>query len=85
MHDTFSVMDRLRLALQVMMRWETLVTLVAFIILWLLVRYVADPWSNEARRANLRAFRSSKKAAAPPAAEIEDEPDPFDDDDELPD
>lgn len=85
MHDTFSVFDRLNLALQVMTRWETLVTLVAFIALWLLVRYVADPWNNEARRANLRAFRSSRKAEAPPVAQIDDDPDSFDDDDELPD
>ncbi|MDX9898647.1 MAG: hypothetical protein RBT62_06985 [Spirochaetia bacterium] len=78
-------MDRLKLALAVMMRWETLVTLVAFIAVWLLVRYVADPWRSEGRRASMRAFMSSRKAEAPPAAVADDDPDSLDDDDELPD
>ena len=65
----FSLMDRLSLALSVMRSWEVLATLGAFIALWLLVRYVSDPWRAEARRSVAKPRASPKKAepVAPPA------------------
>jgi hypothetical protein len=41
-----SIIDKIRFAFQVMLSWEVLVTLGGFIALWLLLRYVADPWSR---------------------------------------
>ena len=55
----FSIIDRLALAFEVMTRWETIATLGVFIVFWLIVRYVADPWRSEGHRPTLR-FR--KKA-----------------------
>ena len=80
MGGDFSIMDRIKLAFAVIMRWETLVTLGAFIAVWLLMSYVADPWRNEGRHAKPRAPKPSKKAEdqASPQEAIEEV-------DELPD
>ncbi len=81
MVDDFSIVGRIKLAFLVMSRWETLVTLGAFIALWLLVRYVADPWRGDDRRRERRSFKPVKKAPEAPAAAAEE----IDDDDVLPD
>jgi hypothetical protein len=81
MGGDFSIVGRIKLAFQVMSRWETLVTLGAFIALWLIVRYVADPWRGDERRRERRSFRLPKKAKEAPAASTEE----IDDDDVLPD
>lgn len=78
MAEDFSIVDRLRLAFKVMARWEVAATLVAFVLLWLLVRYVADPWRREGRPKTIfRPRLKSKADVAPPAvtesAEGEDE------------
>ncbi|MBU0928928.1 MAG: hypothetical protein KKA67_14355 [Spirochaetes bacterium] len=80
MAGDFSIIGRIRLAFEVMARWETLVTLGAFVALWLLARYVADPWRNEGRRTAARSFKSAKKPEKAPEAA-----DAIDEDDELPD
>jgi len=80
MGGDFSIVGRIRLAIEVMSRWETLVTLGAFIALWLLLGYVADPWRSESRRSMHRAAKPVKKAAVQAPA-----PEAIDEDDELPD
>jgi hypothetical protein len=82
MIQDFSILDRLRLAFKVMMQWETLATLLAFVVFWLLVRYVADPWRNEGRP---RVKMSAKRTKSPPAIVEEEEKPAGDDDDMLPD
>lgn len=78
----FSVVDRLRLAFEVMARWEVLATLVAFVLFWLVVRYVADPWRREGRpRSGFKPRLKSKLDEAPPTISESAE----DEDDELPD
>lgn len=75
----FSIIGRIKLAFEVMTRWETLVTLGAFIVLWLLMSYIADPWRNAGRAPKKHAPRPARKTAAkaPEGA--------LDEDDELPD
>jgi hypothetical protein len=80
MGGDFSIIGRIKLAFAVMMRWETLVTLGAFIALWLLMSYVADPWRNEGRQSKPRAAKPPKKAADQPS-----EADSIEEVDELPD
>jgi len=82
MIQDFSIMDRLRLAFTVMMQWETLATLLAFVVFWLLVRYVADPWRTDGRP---RVKMSAKRTEIPPAIVDEEEKPAGDDDDMLPD
>jgi hypothetical protein len=83
MVDDFSIIDRLRLAFKVMGRWEVLATLAAFVLFWLLVRYVADPWRSEERpKLGFRPHLKSKADEGPPAiAPSADD----DHDEELPD
>jgi len=84
MGSDFSIMDRLNLAFKVMTQWETLVTLGAFIALWLLVRYVADPWrASSPRMKRLPKSRATKAPELPPTDD--DSADGLDDDDVLPD
>jgi len=84
MADDFSILDRLRLAFKVMARWEVLATLVAFVLFWLLVRYIADPWRREGRpKISFRPRLKSKADEAPPA--VTEPADDEDEDDELPD
>jgi len=80
-HD-FSILDRLRLAFKVMMQWETLATLLAFVVFWLLVRYVADPWKTDGRP---RVKMSAKRSKSPPVIVEEEEKPAVDEDDMLPD
>ena len=75
----FSIIGRIKLALEVMSQWETLVTLGAFIILWLLMSNIADPWRNAGRAQRSRVAKPARKAT--PKAEVEE----LSDDDELPD
>jgi hypothetical protein len=75
----FSIMDRLNLAFEVITRWETLVTLLAFVIFWLLVRYVANPWSSE----NRPKFKLPKKRANTPPVIVEDESEASGEDDGM--
>lgn len=79
MGGDFSIIGRIKLAFEVMTHWETLVTLGAFIVLWLLMSYVADPWRNAGRGPKARAQKAARKAAPKAPAETLDE------DDELPD
>lgn len=82
MTDDFSILDRLALAFKVMMRWEVLATLIAFVLFWMLVRYVADPWRREGRpRLSFKPRIRSKADEAPPAIA----PSSDDDDEDLPD
>lgn len=67
MGGDFSIMDRLELAVQVIARWETLATLGVFVVFWLLVSYVANPWRPERRP------RSISDSAPPPAPAEEEE------------
>lgn len=62
MYADFSIIDRVRLAFAVMMHWEILATLAAFIALWLLMSYVADPWRAKSRKAGPRIPRPRKAA-----------------------
>lgn len=75
----FSIIGRIKLAFEVMTHWETLVTLGAFIVLWLLMSYIADPWRNAGRGPKMRSAKPARKAA--PKAAVEE----ISDDDELPD
>jgi len=79
MGGDFSIIGRIKLAFEVMSRWETLVTLGAFIVLWLLMSYIADPWRNAGRTPKSRVVKPARKAT--PKAEVEE----LSDDDELPD
>lgn len=77
------LIDSVKFAFTVMARWEVLATLAAFIVLWSLLRSVADPWAKENRPPRApRAPRAPKqpKGKAAPAEEA-----PIDEDDELPD
>jgi len=58
-------------------RWETLVTLGAFVAFWLLLRYIADPWRRDDRKP-----RGVKKAKKPSPTPVEQaiEADESDDD-----
>lgn len=55
--------DKVLFSFKVMARWEVLVTLVGFVAVWLLMRYIADPWARRIRPAKVR-----KKPAPPPLA-----------------
>jgi hypothetical protein len=79
MSRDFSIVDRLRLAFDVMMRWETLATLLAFIVFWLLIGYIADPWRAEGRP---RVKMSAKRSKSPPVL-VEEEVKPTEDDEDL--
>jgi len=84
MASELGLMDRLALAFAVMARWETLLTLAAFVAIWLLLRYVADPWAreNHAPRPSLKSLlarRPPRKPVAPPPEEH-----PSDEEDEFP-
>jgi hypothetical protein len=78
----FSIMDRLHLTLEVIMRWETLATLLVFVIFWLLVRYVADPWRTDGRPKFKMPSRRSKD---PPSLATEEAKPDDDEEDMLPD
>ncbi|GAB1432644.1 hypothetical protein MASR2M29_12690 [Spirochaetota bacterium] len=79
---SFTVMDRLFLAIAVIRRWEVLLTLAAFIALWLLLAKVANPWRRENSFSHNKARRKLKKPKSPKAAL----PEPvIDEDSELPD
>jgi hypothetical protein len=52
--------DKILFSFRVMARWEVLATLAGFIAVWLLMRYIADPWSRTARPPKIR------KKEAPP-------------------
>jgi hypothetical protein len=41
--------DKSLFSFRVMARWEVLATLAGFIAVWLLMRYIADPWSRTTR------------------------------------
>jgi len=84
MGGEFSIMERLRLAFEVMSRWETLATLGVFIAFWLIVRYVADPWRAEGHRISFKSRGTSRKAAKAPPVDSSSA-DEIDDDDILPD
>jgi hypothetical protein len=79
----FSIMDRLSLAFEVMTRWETMATLGVFIVFWLIVRYVADPWRSEGRRPSLGFRKRADKDSVLPPVEAVSEDDL--DGDDLPD
>ncbi|OHD21823.1 MAG: hypothetical protein A2Y38_20725 [Spirochaetes bacterium GWB1_59_5] len=78
MGSDFSIIGRIKLAFEVMSHWETLVTLGAFIVLWLLMSYVADPWRNSGRAPRSRSAKPVRKVA--PKAPVEE----LDEEDELP-
>ena len=62
-----NLFDKIMMAFKVMARWEILVSLAAFVALWLLVRYIADPWSRSARpRPAPRRSRAAKVPAPEP-------------------
>lgn len=84
MAEEFSIVDRLRLAFKVMASWEVVATLVAFVVFWLLVRYVADPWRRQGRpKIGFRPHHKSKADEAPPVVTESDEDE--DEDEDLPD
>ncbi|HPE88090.1 MAG TPA: hypothetical protein P5298_01070 [Spirochaetia bacterium] len=83
MDGDFSVMGRLRLAMAVIARWETLVTLGAFVAFWLLLRYIADPWRRDERKPRGAPIRKAKKSSPPPADDAGEADEP--DDGEFPD
>jgi hypothetical protein len=76
------LIDSVKFAFTVMTRWETLATLAAFILMWLLLRTVADPWAKENRPP--RAPRVPRAPKQPKGAAPAEEA-PVDEDDELPD
>jgi len=84
MGGDFSIADRLELAFKVMTQWETLATLGAFIALWLLVRYVADPWRASAPRMMRQPRSRGKKVPELPPTD-DDATENLDGDDALPD
>lgn len=53
--------DKVLFSFTVMTRWEVLVTMAGFIAVWLLMRYIADPWSRKSRPTRVR-----KQASPPP-------------------
>jgi len=59
-------LDKILLAFAVVMRWETLVTAVGFIAVWLLLRYVADPWVKERVVRRPPRLKPRKKAKPVP-------------------
>jgi len=71
----FSIIDRLALAFEVISRWETIATLGVFIVFWLIVRYVADPWRSERHRASFRFRRKADEETALPPTESAPEDD----------
>lgn len=82
MTDDFSILDRLALAFKVMARWEVLATLLVFVLFWLLVRYVADPWRREGRpRLGFKPRLKSKADEGPPSVDTSAD----DDEEDLPD
>lgn len=77
------LIDSVKFAFTVMARWEVLATLGAFVLMWSLLRSVADPWAKENRPPRPpRAPRAPRppKGGAAPAEETA-----IDDDDALPD
>lgn len=65
--------DKVLFSFTVMARWEVIATLAAFIAVWLLMRYIADPWSRTVRPPKIR------KKEAPPV--LADDGGPIDGDD----
>ena len=55
--------DKVLFSFEVMARWEVLVTLAGFVAVWLLMRYIADPWARRTRPMKVR-----KQVAPPPLA-----------------
>lgn len=76
------LIDSVKFAFTVMARWEALATLAAFILMWSLLRAVADPWAKENRPP--RAPRVPRAPKQPKGAAPAEEA-PADEDDELPD
>lgn len=74
----FSIFGRIKLAFEVMKHWETLVTLGAFIVLWLLMSFISDPWRNAGRAPRMHEDTRTKKTAPKVAS------DDLGADDELP-
>lgn len=74
------LIDSVKFAFTVMTRWEVLATLAAFIVMWSLLRSVADPWAKENRPPRAPRAPKQAKVRAAPAEEA-----PIDEDDELPD
>ena len=60
MGTEMGLIDKVLFSFRVMGRWEVLATLAGFIAVWLLMRYIADPWSRTARPPKIR------KKEAPP-------------------
>ncbi len=71
----FSIIDRLALAFEVMSRWETIATLGVFIVFWLIVRYVADPWRSDGHRTSFKFRKKADNASALPPTESASEDD----------
>ncbi|MFH2115638.1 MAG: hypothetical protein ABIJ86_14160 [Spirochaetota bacterium] len=62
--------DKVLFSFRVMARWEVLATLAGFIAVWLLMRYIADPWSRTTRPTKIR-----KKEGPPAMADDSGHPD----------
>ena len=70
------LIDKVLFSFTVMARWEVLVSLAGFVAVWLLMRYIADPWSRKARPTRVRKQSSPPPLSEEaPAAEESDFPD----------
>lgn len=69
MSATMGFFDRLAIAFEAMMHWETLVTLGGFIAIWLLFRSLADPWAREGRHRRKPSVRKPVLPENPPAGD----------------
>ncbi|HPE37188.1 MAG TPA: hypothetical protein PK625_08555 [Spirochaetales bacterium] len=78
------IADRLRLAWEVMGRWEVLLTLAIFVAVWILFRNLADPWAREGRKRRSLSFRSKRVAHAPPEQAPADQDEADDEEDNFP-
>lgn len=67
------LIDKVLFSFKVMARWEVLVSLAGFVAVWLLMRYIADPWARRTRPTKVR-----KQAAPPPLANETPTPDEAD-------
>jgi len=64
MGSDMGFIDKVLFSFRVMARWEVIATLAGFIAVWLLMRYLADPWSRTTRAPKIR-----KKEAPPVLAD----------------
>ncbi len=84
--DSIGLREAIRIAFMVIARWEVIATLLAFLVVWALLRYVANPWARDNKPARsaysgrsfasmIPKFKKRPKAAAQAEPEVHEQDD----------